>query len=701
MHPGDIIAGKYRVANVLGRGRGLLLEARHTEFDQRVVVRLLSPHLCDEKQLEQFRREARTLSKLESEHVARILDVGTHSDGSFFFVRQYLEGIDLAAHMARQGALRLEEAVLYLLQAAEAVQEAHSHRVVLRELQPAHLFLTRRRGGAPLVKVTDFGTAKVLKDPGAIVVDGEMTATVMFGMSRYSSPELVRKARDIDGRTDVWSLGCILYEMLTVVTPFQGEMAELMLKITREEPIPIRQLRPDLPPELDQIIGWALAKDRSARFASVYALAHALKPYASAEGQVLIDQIGRLAHAEPADDPRPVKISPTSPLARRPLDDEDRTMMRPLPSSRPGASGRSVAGAHHRLPPPSAPGSHPGSGVPAEHDFERTQFMGHDPGGSVPPPPPSRPVPPASAPGFIAPPGSHPGSVPPPPPPSAAPVDGPGSVPPPPRVRQGSWVEVDPALDRAAAAASVPATALAGPSSSHRRALLVALAAVLVLLPLVAGAAYFGFRDEGEERADATTSEGGVDVSTAPVEVPTSSPASPAADLPDGDNADGSDDPEASTDEPKSDDEDSAEDDDGDDDDQKDEDGSAKTVVSPSPAEPRTPRPRPRPVATPRPKPAPAPAPAPAPTKKKKKKKKKKKPAPAEEGGTGTLVAIAIGGTCAFAVDGAPRGSGKNIRVKVPVGRHTVSCTPANKSTRTQSVNVKAGKPGVASFRLN
>jgi serine/threonine protein kinase len=315
MHPGDIVAGKYRVANVLGRSRGLLLEARHTEFDQRVIIRLLSPHLCDDKQVEQFRREARTLSKLESEHVARIIDVGTHSDGSFFLVRQYLEGYDVHSHIRQQGALRLEEAVLYILQASEAVQECHAHSIILRELQPSHLFISRKRGGTPLVKLIDFGTAKIMKDPAAeVAVNGEMTATVMFGMSPYSSPELVRKVRGIDGRTDVWSLGCILYEMLAAVPPFQGEMAELMLRITREEPIPLSNLRPDLPREFDQIIGWALAKERDSRFSSVYAFAHALKAYASPEGQVLIDQIGRLAHSKPevkAD----TKISPTSPLA--------------------------------------------------------------------------------------------------------------------------------------------------------------------------------------------------------------------------------------------------------------------------------------------------------------------------------------------------------------------------------------------------
>src|SRR5690606_10159802 len=209
-----------------------------------------------------------------------------------------------------------------------------------RELQPAHLFITRKRGGLPVVKITDFGTAKILKDPAGEAAQGEMTATVMFGMSQYSSPELVRKARDIDPRTDVWSLGCILYEMLAAVPPFQGEMAELMLKITREEPIPLSNLRPDLPREFDQIIGWALAKDRDARFSSVYAFAHALKAYASTEGQVLIDQIGRLAHTKPTSQASS-QISPTSPLAKRSsrpaYQDDDATVIRPAPFA-PGSS---------------------------------------------------------------------------------------------------------------------------------------------------------------------------------------------------------------------------------------------------------------------------------------------------------------------------------------------------------------------------
>ena len=154
IHPGDLVAGKYRIRAILGRSHGLLVDAFHTEFEQRVVIKILQPHLCDEHEVERFRREARTLAKLESEHVARIIDVGSMQDGSFYLVRQYLEGTDLAAHLKKRGALPLVEAVLYVLQASEAVAETHGHNIILRELEPTHLFLTQRPGGAPLAGMT-------------------------------------------------------------------------------------------------------------------------------------------------------------------------------------------------------------------------------------------------------------------------------------------------------------------------------------------------------------------------------------------------------------------------------------------------------------------------------------------------------------------------------------------------------------------
>ncbi len=269
IHPGDVIAGKYRVRTILGRSHGLLVEAFHTEFDQRAIIKVLLPGSGDEREIERFRREARILAKLASEHVARIIDVGTEGDGSFYLVRQYLDGVDLGTYVKERGPLALADAVLAILQVAEAVAETHSHGIIVREIQPAHLFLTQRAGGSPLIRISDFGTAKLMRDaaaPGA-----EVTATAMFGLSPYSSPELLRKARDVDARADVWSLGTVLYELLTGRPPFSGEAAFLMLQIAREDPIPPSRLRPDLPREIDQIIDWALAKDVDARFGSVHA----------------------------------------------------------------------------------------------------------------------------------------------------------------------------------------------------------------------------------------------------------------------------------------------------------------------------------------------------------------------------------------------------------------------------------------------
>lgn len=626
MHPGEIVAGKYRVAKVLGRSRGALLEANHTEFDQRVVIRMMSPALCNDKQLEQFRREARTLSKLESEHVARIIDLGTHSDGSFFLVRQYLEGIDLASHIKNQGALRLDEAVLYALQAAEAVEECHANHIILRELQPSSLFLTSRRGGSPMVKVIDFGTAKVLKDPAGAPIDGEMTATVMFGLSPYSSPELLRKTKDIDHRTDVWSMGCVLYELLAAVPPFQGEMAELMLKITRDNPLPLSSLRPDLPKEFDQIVGWALAKDPASRFSSMYAFAHALKPYASAEGQVLIDRIGRIHHAGPSTAAAGAKISPTSPLAKNraqhlaALDDDDdsATVIRSAPSE-------------------------------DESDFEKTAFIGDVNSvfgtGSVAPP--ARPSSPNAATGtgnFNA-------------------LDGP------------------PGTNATGGYPAMSSTARVQATKRQRKVAVVAIGAALVVLPVLVMVLFFALGDgqaespvagndgaKSGEPVQPSTAAGGEQGTTggdAGGGSPASGTGGGTAVAPDDDSSSGGVRPPnttgssgSGTPEP--------------------DPTTNASVTSAPPDDDGPPTPPDPPVPPPPDDDGPPPPPA---TK-------------------GKLVALAIGGTCSFAVDGAGKGSGSSIQVEVSLGRHTVSCLYKG-STRMQSVNVTDSRPGIAKFKLN
>ena len=618
MHPGDIVAGKYRVQKIVGRARGLLVEARHTEFDQRVIIRLISPALCNDKEVEQFRREATTLAKLESEHVARIIDVGSSPDGTFYLVRQHLEGVDLGKHIQRRGALGLDEAVLYLLQAGEAVQEAHSHGIIVRELGPTQLFLTTKRGGAPLVKIIDFGTSKLLKDPGAGGPPGEMSATVMFGLSRYSSPELVRKDAGVDARTDVWSLGCIFYEMLTGKAPFVGETAMLLKQILREEPVPLSTLRPDLPGELDNIVAWALAKDPSARFESVYAFAHALRTYASTEGVVLIDQIGRLAHADPESGRAPAPFAASSPLAvasqpARPLAEslDDRSMSADASASLPPDWPSAQAVASRPSAPPSLSDSS-GAYPPSLSD----------PSGSLPP---------ADRSGALA----------------------------PMRKPAGSWIEPDVAA-RALGGDGTGGYPAQGPVMGERtrmrqgRMAVVAIAVALVALPLLVVVLIFALRGP-----------------KAPI--PVASASSPQ--------------PVASARQERREAQASVEDSQG----ASDGGGGGSAASSAEPSSSSLPSP---PAWTARP---PATSKPPAPSNTTDKPTTVDKPA---TGGTGTLVAIAIGGKCAFSVDGASKGSGSSISVQVPLGSHTVTCAPKGSGPRSQTVTVKEGKPGMATFKL-
>jgi len=295
IHPGDIIAGRYRVNAVLGRARGLLLDAAHTSFDQRVVIRVISPALADPKAIDQFQRETRILSQLESAHVARIIDVGTLPNGSLYLVREHLDGSKLSG-----ARLPVDQVVDLFLQVCEAVIEAHSHGVVLRDLQLGHVFLTRKRNGEPVAKLTDFGTCKIMRSDSP----GELTCTKLMGLSPSASPELVRQHKHIDHRADIWSLGCLLYELLTGGPAFHGQGTALMLAIAQDSPVPPSCLRRDggVGGDLDQIVLRALSKEPEARHASVYDLVRGLGRYASRRGQLVIEQIAAIA-GEPVAPP--------------------------------------------------------------------------------------------------------------------------------------------------------------------------------------------------------------------------------------------------------------------------------------------------------------------------------------------------------------------------------------------------------------
>jgi serine/threonine-protein kinase len=300
VRPGDVLAGKYRVDRVLGAGgMGIVVAAHHIGLDERVAIKFLLPEmLAHGEAVARFAREARAAVKIKSDHVARVSDVGTLENGAPYIVMEYLEGGDLSAWLKQHGALPLEQAIEFVLQACEAIAEAHALGIVHRDLKPANLFVIRRPDGALSVKVLDFGISK-MRGVGSSVPDVSITKTsAMMGSPLYMSPEQMQSAKDVDSRTDIWALGIILYELVSGESPFMAEgIPELVAKIISMPPPPLRARKPDLPAGFEAVIERCLAKDRNQRFESVGELAHALLPYAPRRSRLSIDRISGVMRA--------------------------------------------------------------------------------------------------------------------------------------------------------------------------------------------------------------------------------------------------------------------------------------------------------------------------------------------------------------------------------------------------------------------
>jgi serine/threonine protein kinase len=277
---GDILAGKYRVERVLGAGAmGVVVAARHLELRELRALKFMLPTaLGDEIAVERFFREARAVVRLKSQHVARVHDMGRLDDGAPYIVMEYLEGLDLRDLLKQRGVLSIAEAVGYVLQAGDAMMEAHASGVIHRDLKPANLFLTTGSRGEACIKVLDFGIAKLIDGDASVE---ERTATSSFvGTPSYMSPEQMR-GKSVDARSDLWAIGVILYRMLAGKMPFAGALAnEVWGAVLLDEPESPRALRPDLPEELEAAILRCLRKDPEQRFASVAELCQALAPFA-------------------------------------------------------------------------------------------------------------------------------------------------------------------------------------------------------------------------------------------------------------------------------------------------------------------------------------------------------------------------------------------------------------------------------------
>jgi serine/threonine protein kinase len=329
---GQILVGKYRVDHVLGvGGTGAVFAAHHLQLDTRVAIKFLRPSLLtNQDAVASFVREARAALQMHNEHVARVFDIGTLVTGAPYMVMEFLDGADLGELLQKRGALSVEEAVDFVLQACEGLAEAHALGIVHRDLKPTNLFCIRRPDGRPIIKVLDFGISEVA---GVRLPPSDQTQTdaaALMGSPLYMSPEQIEPSGSVDARTDIWALGVILYELLTDRRPFSGDtLPEVSTRITARDPQSLRELIPHLPEGLVTAVETCLQKDRRKRYPNVAALGLALLPFGPKRARVSVDRISDIlqaavmaadlsapsALASPASSSQPIYPPPAAPLA--------------------------------------------------------------------------------------------------------------------------------------------------------------------------------------------------------------------------------------------------------------------------------------------------------------------------------------------------------------------------------------------------
>ena len=273
---GDTFAGKYRIDRVIGEGgMGIVFEAFHTGLQQRVAIKMLRPDVLSNRTVTgRFEREARAAAKLQGPNVAKVLDVDA-VDGHPYLVMEFLDGHDLMTELEQRQKLPIPEAVGYVLEACIPIAQAHGQGIVHRDLKPSNLFLANV-DGKRVVKLLDFGISKFVAEGSKLTA-----GTEALGTPEYMSPEQIRQTANVDHRGDIWSLGVILYELLTGTVPFEGAPSAIIAAVMTETIVPPRVTRREIPEPLDKVIMHALEKDPNKRFQSVSDLAQALEPFAT------------------------------------------------------------------------------------------------------------------------------------------------------------------------------------------------------------------------------------------------------------------------------------------------------------------------------------------------------------------------------------------------------------------------------------
>jgi eukaryotic-like serine/threonine-protein kinase len=305
---GEVVADKYIVERTLGvGGMGVVVAARDQVLDRSVAIKFLLPKLAgSETSVQRFVREARAATRVTSEHVVRLLEIDKLPSGTPFFVMEYLQGSDLRAYLREHGPLEPSQAVDYALQALQAVAEGHLKGIVHRDIKPGNLFLTTRADGTALIKVLDFGIAKTLESDALESTSLTSSDDVRLGSPAYMPPEQLQDPRDVDTRSDIWSLGATLYELLCGRPPFEGPgYLELASRILSSPPLPIspQEVPGGLPRGLEQVLVKCLQKERRLRYANAADLAAALAPFGSEDARVSLSRVTGMwgsSHASPS-----------------------------------------------------------------------------------------------------------------------------------------------------------------------------------------------------------------------------------------------------------------------------------------------------------------------------------------------------------------------------------------------------------------
>lgn len=290
---GEVLGGKYRLVQFIGEGgMGAVYEAQHAIVGRRFAVKLLHADLAqDPGALERFSREAQAAGALESENIASVVDFGHAADDVPYIVMELLVGEDLAKLLAREGPLSVPRAVGLAIQACRGLDAAHAAGIVHRDLKPENLFVTRRGDGSDLLKILDFGIAKLARTTGDDDQPNLTQTGSTMGTPLYMPPEQARGEKQLDHRADIYALAVILYEALSGERPHNGESYNAILyHILTQAPRPLTSLRPSIPSDLADVVHRALSPDPGHRPQSAMELARAISRHAGRQVTPLTSQ---------------------------------------------------------------------------------------------------------------------------------------------------------------------------------------------------------------------------------------------------------------------------------------------------------------------------------------------------------------------------------------------------------------------------